>query len=512
MGARKAWVILAVGLLLFALNLEAQQARPKYTIEEYNDYTAAVNEQDAQARLRAMDAFLQKYPHSALRPFVLQDYLQIYYRAQNWAKVVESADRFLALEPAVVEETYKQPGQSEEQLRQQLAVVYYQTLYARTEGFSRSFQDKGPQADAEAEKAVQMAQRGLEQLEKLSKPDTLTPEKWAEVKKQAAAQFRTVLAAMAFRKKDFDRAAREYRLLAEQFPNDAIYAYRLSLSLLQSIKPRLDLGMTTEEVTKLWGRPNRVSQTQLEGLIIQQWCYGRMCERAVYFDNERLKAVQSRVEPPDQQRYLQGLWFLARGIALFPENQKKSMRDFLIAKLAAYQGFAEACPSRHVEAQADELIGKAKAAATPPPGWTLPSAEQVAAVRGELPVKRIFDDLKAGGEQRNLIWVASCGLELPELSGEVVEVLQSPDNLITLRLAVGEEAGDTRTPTVELKVKEPPEAKNLKPADIVRFTGILADYQAEPFLLKLTEGRINPEDIPKGESPAPRRRQRPASR
>ncbi|MBI4462525.1 MAG: hypothetical protein HY653_06445, partial [Acidobacteria bacterium] len=103
MGRAKRWAVLALAILVLACGLSAQQAKPKYGIEEYNDYTAALNEQDAQARVRALDGFLQKYPESALRPFVFRAYIQTYQAASTWPKVIEYVDKFLALDPALVE-------------------------------------------------------------------------------------------------------------------------------------------------------------------------------------------------------------------------------------------------------------------------------------------------------------------------------------------------------------------------------------------------------------------------
>jgi len=439
--------ILALLFFVGATSLAAQQAKPKYGIEEYNDYTAAVNEADPAKRIQALDAFLQKYPDSALNAFVFPAYAVAAQQAQRWTKVVEFADRFLSLNPEEIAALYKQSNFTD----QQLNAVYYQQFLLHAYSFLMSSRDDRQPTEAVAEKTAGYARRGLQLHEQLyaqaQRPANVTPEQFEAVKRGEAVTLRSVIAALAFARKDYDAAAREYTLLAQQNRNDAMFAYRLGVSALQA----------------------------------------------------------------RQRQPLLGFWSLARALSLLPENQRKGVRDYLVRSLTAHQGFAEACPGRHVEAQAEALIAKARESFSPPGEWNLPTAEQVTALRSELPVKRIFDELKAGGAQRDLIWVASCGLELPELSGEVIEVSSSPDNLVTLKLAVGEEAADAKVPTVEVKVKEPPEAKNLKATDIIRFSGILADYQSEPFLLRLVEGKVNPEDIPKREAPAPaRRRPRPS--
>jgi hypothetical protein len=49
---------------------------------------------------------------------------------------------------------------------------------------------------------------------------------------------------------------------------------------------------------------------------------------------------------------------------------------------------------------------------------------------------------------------------------------------------------------VEVHVTGQPEVARLSKDDWVRFSGTLSGYEPEPFLLRWTEGKINPEDIP----------------
>ncbi len=440
MEARSHLVAFALATFLLASGALAQQARPKYTNEEYNDFIAASDEQEPQARLRALEAFLQKYPESTLRPFAYQTCIQTASGLTRWRKVVECADSFLDLDRAQVLEIYQQtPGVTEEQVDG----LYYQTLLSHAYAFLLSFRDGGAKADAEVDRAARRARQGLEQLEKLRRPENTPAAQFEELKRQQAAIFHNVLGYVAFRKKDYDTAASEYVLVVEQNPSDAVSNYRLGVACLQARQP----------------------------------------------------------QP------LRGLWAVGRAVALFAEGQKKTVRDYLVKNMAAYVGVLPTCVEKQVEA----LIIQAQQSVAPPPGWTLPSAEQVNALRTELTVKRIFDELKAGGGQAQLVWFASCSMELPDLPGKVIEVNQEGVNLVTLRMAVGEAAAAADIVNLEAKVKEQPEAKNLKRGDIVRVSGELTDWQPEPFLLRLSEARVNPEDIPKVETPAPRRR-RPSVR
>ncbi len=206
--------------------------------------------------------------------------------------------------------------------------------------------------------------------------------------------------------------------------------------------------------------------------------------------NYRLGLSYLQSQPPQWEK---GLWHVARSVALnIPKSEE--VKDFLSKNVAAYQQVVPECSKDQV----DELLAQAALSPEPPAGWRLVSSEQVASVRNELTLKRIFDDLKAGGEQEQMIWLASCGLELPELEAEVVQISQNEGNVVTLGVAVTEESSEAKKADMVVKVIAPPEAKNVKVGDLVHITGTLRSYQKDPeFQLMLSDGRIKPEDIPK---------------
>ncbi len=206
--------------------------------------------------------------------------------------------------------------------------------------------------------------------------------------------------------------------------------------------------------------------------------------------NYRLGLSYLQQQPPVWES---GLWHVARAVALnIPKGEE--VKDFLAKNVAAYQQVLPECSGNQV----DDLIAQAAKSPEPPADWKLVSSEQVSSVRQELTLKRIFDDLKAGGEQEHLIWLASCGLELPEMEAEVVQVSQNEGNVVTLGVAVTAESAEAGKADMVVKVISPPEAKNIKTGDIVHITGTLRSYQKDPqFQLVLGEGRIKPEDIPR---------------
>src|SRR3989442_680872 len=64
---------------------------------EYNAYQAACSEKSPQQQIRLLDDFVSKYPGSALLGYVYQCYYQNYSAQKNFPKVIEHADRLVAL-------------------------------------------------------------------------------------------------------------------------------------------------------------------------------------------------------------------------------------------------------------------------------------------------------------------------------------------------------------------------------------------------------------------------------
>jgi len=206
--------------------------------------------------------------------------------------------------------------------------------------------------------------------------------------------------------------------------------------------------------------------------------------------NYRLGLSYLQSQPPQWEK---GLWHVARSVAL-NISKAEEVKDFLSKNVAAYQQVLPECS----QDQVDDLVAQAALSPNPPAGWRLVSSEQVSSVRNELTLKRIFDDLKAGGEQEQMIWLASCGLELPELEAEVVQISQNEGNVVTLGVAVTAESSEAKKADMVVRVISPPEAKNVKVGDLVHITGTLRAYQKDPeFQLVLDNGRIKPEDIPR---------------
>lgn len=434
MGAKLFSGLLVLTLVLgAALGLPAQRA-----VEEWNALQDINRTQDPKVRLQVIDTFLKTYPESKYRAYVYPNMLQTAYQVQDYAAAMRAVDAFLAMDRQEILNVYKQANPALEDSA--LDATYYQFDILYTLSFLQSFRENGSQADQIAAKAGERAARALEMHERLwaaaKPPQGITPEQFEQMKKQEETSLHTALAFVAWRAKDYNKSAKEYAWLVQRAPEDARLNYQLARSLLQ--------------------------QT-----------------------------------PAD---YPRGFWYLSRAVNLnIPKSDE--VKDYLTKSVAAYQQVPPEC----LNDQVGDLLAQSAATVVPPAGWKLPGATEVKTVRDQMSVKRIFDDLKLGGDSAHMMYLASCGTVIgqgddgqPELAVLILEVTQLPGNLVTLRAAAGQEAVDAKVANVEVKVEGPPEAKNLKVEDVVRVSGKIAGFQNEPqFLLKLSEGKVNAEDIPK---------------
>ncbi len=198
--------------------------------------------------------------------------------------------------------------------------------------------------------------------------------------------------------------------------------------------------------------------------------------------NYRLGLSLLQKDSPD---YLHGFWHVARAIA-FNVGRKDDVKEFLANRVAAYQQVVPSC----IESDVADIITQSTQSVHPPVGWSLVSADQVSAAREDINVKRIFDDLQAGGEAGRLMWLASCGSDMPEMAVLILEISQEPDQ-VTLRVAAGQEAADSKTPNIELVLEDPSAANGIKAEDVVRIAGQLNSYRSgPPFVLRLTKGKV----------------------
>jgi len=181
----------------------ASQPQQKKEIKdpaEYNAYVGAMQQKDAVAKISGLEAFLAQYPNSVMKEDALELLMGAYQQAGNQAKVIDTANRLLAANPNNV---------------RALALMAY------SERAGQKWAD-----------AKQHAERGLQALTSMSKPDGVSDADFQNQKTQLAALMNSVAGFSALQLKDNATAEKDLRASVEANPNDVDNIYPLALACL----------------------------------------------------------------------------------------------------------------------------------------------------------------------------------------------------------------------------------------------------------------------------------------
>jgi tetratricopeptide (TPR) repeat protein len=169
---------------------------------EYNAYVNALQQKDQAAKISGLEAFLVIYPNSVMKEDALELLMGTYQQAGNQAKVMEVANRLLSTNPNNVN-----------------ALVLL------------SYNEKAGQKWADAEKD---AEKGLQNLSNMPKPDDKSDADFTKQKGQMGALLDSVAGFSALQLKDFPTAQKYLRAAVEADPTDVGNVYPLALSYLTS--------------------------------------------------------------------------------------------------------------------------------------------------------------------------------------------------------------------------------------------------------------------------------------
>jgi len=428
-------LLAALGLVLGSTPAAKAQAaaqdtgKQAYTVPEYNAYQAAAAEKNPAQQIKLLDDFVSKYPNSALLVYVYPLYYQAHGALKNFPKVMEYADKLLAL------------GDKTD------APVRYQAYFARA--FAYTNLPAAAQQDKDtATKAREAAASGLKTLGDVKKPDNITDADWTKQIQQPKILFNYASAIACASLKDFACAVDSYKAVLALNPDDAVTSYRIGQTYL---------AMT----------------------------------------------------PPQS---MDAFWFFGRAVTSkgATEAQSKQVKGYLRKLVANYQGGA-VCDSL-TDAELNELLQLATSAPERPASYTISSSADLDAARKDMTIASVFTDLKAGGDKAKVTWLASCGLEFPDVPGKLLEITPGTDAIV-LKIAFVTSDAEFQAATVanmDVKVIGQPEAARLEKDNPVRFTGTLSAYDPNPaFMLHWDKAKVNAEDIPKEKGapkkPAPRR-------
>ncbi|HEY2646151.1 MAG TPA: hypothetical protein VGI34_04235 [Candidatus Acidoferrales bacterium] len=417
------WMVTGAGLLWIALGMGAgaakmwaaapqDQAKPAYTLAEYNQYQAADKETNPQAKVKDLDDFVKAYPNSSLMPYIYRDYYTAYMAMKNFAQAIEYADKMIALGDKI-----DTTGRLE---------AYYTRAQAFFLGVGA---DKTLQTPDALTKARDASIAGLKTVDDLKNPDPTKADQFEQQKKGVKVLFNAVAALASTNLKDYPAAAGYYKTVLSITPDDPVTHYRLGI---------VDLQMTPPAGTD-------------------------------------------------------GFWELARAINLKIPNDAQ-VKAYLKNQIIRYQ--QPAC-DKLVDDQVAELLTLSASTSDRPATLNVPSAADLQKARDD--TANFIPALMAGGDAGKAMWLASCGLEYPDVGVKIVEAPIVEGDTVTLKVFRGntpEEIEAATTANMQVKIEGQPEAKRLEKDAVVRFTGTLTGYTQNPFMLTWEKAKINPEDIP----------------
>lgn len=214
----------------------------------------------------------------------------------------------------------------------------------------------------------------------------------------------------------------------------------------------------------------------------------------------------TQMNPP---QFMDGVWALARSISLKGPSEAQ-IRDYLKKVVSNYQGGA-VCDSLLTD-EVNQLVTLATGSPDRPASYTLSSADDLQKMRDD--TANFIAYLREGGDHGKVMWLATCGLDYPEVVAKIIAIDTPTDGSpIVLHVFTGTTPEETQNGTAaDMEVKldgSQPEAKRLLVGDELRFGATLTGYDPPPaFMLHWEKGKVNPEDIPSetGKKPATKKK------
>ncbi len=288
-------------------------------------------------------------------------------------------------------------------------------------------------------------------LGELKKPDNMSEDDFNKQKQQPAILFSYTLAQCSMIQKDYQTAIDSYKAVLEKNPDDAITSYKIGQAYMA-------------------------------------------------------------MNPPQQ---MDAFWYFAKAVSAKNANQTQStqVKTYLRKLIANYQG-GNVCDNL-TDAELSELLQLAGSSAERPASYKLPSSADLDAARKDMTIASVIADLRAGGDKAKITWLASCGLEFPDVPGKLIEVIPGADAVqLKVAFVTSDAEFDAKTtPDMDVKVVGQPDAAKLEKDNPVRFTGTLAAYDPDPaFMLHWDKAKVNAEDIPKEKEKKSPTKKRPVTK
>jgi tetratricopeptide (TPR) repeat protein len=239
------------------------QNAPKYTMPEYNAEQACAQEQNPATQITCLNDFVSKYPNSALLVYVYPMYLKAYGATKNYAKVIEYADKVVALGDKVD------------------AATRFNAYYAHAMAYTTMLSaDKTAQTNTALAKSAQDSiAPALKTLDDVKKPDGVADDAWTKQLTQFKVALNSVGAQAALVQKDYPGAINFYKAVLAIDPAEPSTNYNLGRAYLQLTPPQTIDAMwyvaravssknaTQQQVTQLTPYLNKLIQNYQGGTV-----------------------------------------------------------------------------------------------------------------------------------------------------------------------------------------------------------------------------------------------------
>lgn len=195
--------------------------QPPYTMAEYNSYKACADDKVPASQIKCFDDFVSKYPNSALLQYVYPAYYQAYGAQKNYAKVIEYADKLIALGDKL-----------DAANRPQTLLQAYNVREGAWTTLPAADQTAGAAAARDA------ATKALKVLDDIKKPDNVSDADFTKSKQPYIIFFNNTGAQASVLLKDFAGAMNFYKNILALNPDEPVTHYNMGKAYLAMAPPQ----------------------------------------------------------------------------------------------------------------------------------------------------------------------------------------------------------------------------------------------------------------------------------
>ncbi len=188
--------------------------------DEYDAYSAMANEKDPDKQIALAQAFIQKFPTSDFISGAYTVEMTVYAKKGNTDQAIDAAKKVLS---------------SDANNLDALAFLSYV--------FPFKYKKEDPNAATELTQAQANAQHGLEVLQKLQKPASVSQDAYDTYVKAKRALFNGTVGFVALQQTNYPDAIKYLKQAKQDNPSDVYTVYRLALAYLLSSPPDDDNGI-----------------------------------------------------------------------------------------------------------------------------------------------------------------------------------------------------------------------------------------------------------------------------